>query len=559
MACVRSLIHSRRLAALSLGLALTGCATGAETSSSDDGSGPTTQPTTAPTTTTDGTSDGTEGTGSTDATDPTSDEPGITVTPPGELTVTERGGTATITVVLQSAPASDVTIAVSSSDAEEGALDQELLTFTPDSWDTPQDVIVTGQDDGELDGDQPFTVTIAAAESDDPDYAGLDPDDLEFTNVEDYDVIRDAALEETALAAGWACTFNNVGGDLWLTTTEGGEARFELRVGAGGDLANLRYLPPDMSPPVELLTQDAEATQYPAQMTAYSASVKYDHPDLIDSDDALQLRQSGNIEGAYAPTISVTIDQAGCQLDVYAVPQGQWRPELDPYITAKLSMHTRYKLIGAGRLFVRRTILVGESLLEGEAAALSVLTIDAQHHIDVLPFGALAYELDASGAPTLFKTIGSITPNANLDVETTAGYVAMLNDLDLQNSVALGVAYGTTPLCRQVVGACGDAGTHRLSTSQVSGRVQVLPSLRLKNIAPGEVIEQVLVIAPQFGSDATFGGDLNSYADAIPGPIVLPADRFVYPPAFADELAVLEDNLDGVGANTDQLAGLAGL
>ena len=50
------------------------------------------------------------------------DAAGITVTPTTGLTTTEAGGTATFTVVLNTQPTADVTIALSSSDTTEGTV-----------------------------------------------------------------------------------------------------------------------------------------------------------------------------------------------------------------------------------------------------------------------------------------------------------------------------------------------------------------------------------------------------------------------------------------------------
>ena len=58
------------------------------------------------------------------------DAAGITVTPTAGLTTTEAGGTATFTVVLNTQPTADVTIALSSSDTTEGTVRPASLTFT---------------------------------------------------------------------------------------------------------------------------------------------------------------------------------------------------------------------------------------------------------------------------------------------------------------------------------------------------------------------------------------------------------------------------------------------
>ena len=73
------------------------------------------------------------------------------------LTTTEAGGTATFTVVLNTQPTADVTIALSSSDPTEGTVSPASLTFTTRNWNTAQTVTVTGVDDDLDDGDVAYT------------------------------------------------------------------------------------------------------------------------------------------------------------------------------------------------------------------------------------------------------------------------------------------------------------------------------------------------------------------------------------------------------------------
>ena len=111
--------------------------------------------------------------------------PGITASPISGLTTTESGGWDIFEVVLDLRPSADVTIGVSSSNASEGTVDQQSLTFTPANWSTPQTVTVTGVDDAIDDGDVGYTIVTAAATSDDPSYNGLDADDVSVTNLDD--------------------------------------------------------------------------------------------------------------------------------------------------------------------------------------------------------------------------------------------------------------------------------------------------------------------------------------------------------------------------------------
>jgi hypothetical protein len=78
-----------------------------------------------------------------------------------------------------------VTIPLSSSDTTEGTVSPSSLTFTSANWSTEQTVTVTGVDDDLEDGHQSYTIVLGNATSADPDYDGMDPDDISVTNVDD--------------------------------------------------------------------------------------------------------------------------------------------------------------------------------------------------------------------------------------------------------------------------------------------------------------------------------------------------------------------------------------
>ena len=121
------------------------------------------------------------------ATDPgggTDDTAGFTVSSISGNT-TEAGGTATFTVKLSSQPTANVTIGVSSSDTTEGTVSPSLLTFTSANWNANQTVTVTGVNDSLNDGNQSYTIVLAAANSSDSSYSGLNPNDVSVTNTDD--------------------------------------------------------------------------------------------------------------------------------------------------------------------------------------------------------------------------------------------------------------------------------------------------------------------------------------------------------------------------------------
>ena len=73
----------------------------------------------------------------------------------------ENGATASFTVRLSTLPTGRVDIDVMVSDSTEILATPLSLSFTPDNWNTPQVVTLTGQDDSATDGDTNNTVTVS--------------------------------------------------------------------------------------------------------------------------------------------------------------------------------------------------------------------------------------------------------------------------------------------------------------------------------------------------------------------------------------------------------------
>ena len=82
------------------------------------------------------------------------DAPGITVTPLSGLATSEAGGSAIFVVALNTPPAADVTVALSSAGMDEGVVEPAAVTFTAANWNRPQVATVTGVDDAIADGAQ---------------------------------------------------------------------------------------------------------------------------------------------------------------------------------------------------------------------------------------------------------------------------------------------------------------------------------------------------------------------------------------------------------------------
>ena len=94
------------------------------------------------------------------------------------LSTTESGDTASVDVVLDVAPAANVTIPVSMPDNTEGLLSTNLLTFTPADWNVPQTITITGVDDSLNDGNIAHLLVFDPASSTDLNFDGLDIESL---------------------------------------------------------------------------------------------------------------------------------------------------------------------------------------------------------------------------------------------------------------------------------------------------------------------------------------------------------------------------------------------
>jgi gliding motility-associated-like protein len=136
-----------------------------------------------------------------------SDNSGITVSALSNNTQ-ENGTTGTFTIVLDSEPIANVTIALSSNDTGEGTVSPASVTFTPANWDTQQTATITGVDDDLNDGDQLYTIVTADATSTDGNYSGMVVGDVTVTNIDDDAAgFNITAISGNTTEAGGTATF----------------------------------------------------------------------------------------------------------------------------------------------------------------------------------------------------------------------------------------------------------------------------------------------------------------------------------------------------------------
>ena len=127
------------------------------------------------------------------------------------LGTTEGGGTATFSVKLASEPTGNVVLGVASSDTAEGTVSPSSLTFNATTWNTAQQVTLTGVDDspGVSDGARPYTVTLTVNETstEDPTYDGLSAVTVHAVNADDEHGLVVGSVTGQATEAGGQATF----------------------------------------------------------------------------------------------------------------------------------------------------------------------------------------------------------------------------------------------------------------------------------------------------------------------------------------------------------------
>jgi hypothetical protein len=205
-------------------------------------------------------------------------------------TTTEAGGTATFDVVLASEPTGSVVIDSVSDDATEGVVTTgATLTFTSLNWDTPQAVVVTGQNDDIDDGDVGYDIVVTVDTTDtlDGNYDLVDPDDVAMTNTDN----------DTA-----GILVSTISGN---TTEAGGTATFTvvLESEPTGDVI------------IDSVSDDATEGVVTTGATLTFTSLNWDTPQTV----TVTGQDDGAVDGNVAYDILVTVDAADTQDAIYDV------------------------------------------------------------------------------------------------------------------------------------------------------------------------------------------------------------------------------------------------
>ena len=156
---------------------------------------------------------------------------GVTVTPT-ELTVPEDGTTTgTYTLVLDTAPTADVTIAVASDTVTAATVSSASLTFTPTNWNTAQTVTVTGvNDDVDNPSDERTATVTHVPTSADAGYTSVVIDSVTVTVTDDDAAAAGITFDPLAL------TVDEAGSNTYTVVLDTAPtAEVTIAVVSGGD------------------------------------------------------------------------------------------------------------------------------------------------------------------------------------------------------------------------------------------------------------------------------------------------------------------------------------
>ncbi len=355
------------------------------------------------------------------------------------------------------------------------------------------------------------------------------------------------------LAAAWGWTEQVRGADLWLTAAENGTPRFDLRLGAGGAIAELDLLPGG----ADLLAAPygANETDRVMQWTLWSDSISA-------AGEPFNEDLAGSGDGAFSPVTLVRRNLG--TLDVFARPEDQWDRALNPQTRAAYPALTRYQPLANGVLAVRRVVLLGAPAGPAAPAGAYDVYFEQWNPFRAGPgaFDALALSLDGAGAPNWWYRANYNVPYyPYFPASSTFGYALAYHEAGWPSAPLAGVAYSTAALRRidPSVAAVGGGPVLNLmdwgSQTPSDQGIALLPALQLFSVPPGSVLDFTYYIVLRSAADPNLRSDLQALVAAAPAPALYgPDHRFIG--ELAPIVATLRRGPSQPGVRTNHLGPL---
>jgi hypothetical protein len=356
----------------------------------------------------------------------------------------------------------------------------------------------------------------------------------------------------TCLAAAtqtWTWETYSDGRDVWLRSACDGAVIFDYRLGAGGAIAEMR----DVADGKKRLLSPSfqgETTDRIIQWTWWSSSITHAVAELPKFEHRFNVTQGGDFAGQLAPIIAVIMQPSSRHVDVYSVPEDQWKSQQQAAMQTKISALTRYEMATDGVLIIRRIMLVGRVMLHGKITPLTKLYVEGWTPFDRSgTFDGLALGLDQKGTPNWWYRAGENIPNyPGLSAAKTNGYAVVFPTQNSQTNPAVGLVFG-----KGEVTPAGKGNAYLLNTMSWDNGIGVLPALQLADVAEDSVIEVTLALLPRRQLDADMAAKLHALVPQIPAPILHPPGT-AFTGEMADIIARLHANRSAAGKRTEHLA-----
>ena len=355
------------------------------------------------------------------------DTPGVTISGTA-LTITE-GDTGHYTIVLDTEPAADVTVAIQIPEDADIALDQTALTFTADNWNTPQTVAVTANHDADAVADDPVGLMHTVSGG---DYEDVTAADVEVTITEDDTPGVTIPVTALELAEGDTGHYTVV-----LDTEPTADVTVAIQVSEDADIA---------------LDQTALTFTADNWNTPQTVAVTANHDADAVADDPVGLMHTvtgGDYEGLLTADVEVTITEddtpALTITDANATEDDEEitftvRLNVASSKTVTVDWTTADGTATQGADYVETTGTLRFDALETEQTITVPLLDDALDEIDETFTIALSNPSNATIADA--EATGTIVDNDDTPALTIADAEAAEGDREIAFAVTLGAASG---------------------------------------------------------------------------------------------------------------------
>lgn len=394
-------------------------------------------------------------------------------------------------------------------------------------------------------------------------------------------------------------------GDLWIRTYYNGAAQFDFKIGGGGAISELRGFYYNQTQVYSLLAPPScsESTDKVVQAVFWDNGIGL-RPDIktgwkedpannihLYSLRLWNINQAGtanqetpgtcpatNATEIYSPVANVQAAYLGnsVQVDVYSTPTDQWVPTVGKHMAGKVSMLTRYKVVGPGALMIRRVMLLGETTYEGLVFTKpNQYTINANNPLRLFdgtyyPYGyeTASIAFDSTGAPTQ-DALTTATGYALTAENIPSGYVvAHRAGSAASTSPTMGVVFGNKAMKGYDAGLAKNYGNYYVNVTQASNAhaLYVTPEIRWDKAATGGtawpqqpvfggIVDQYQLLFPGPGLSSSLKSDLDYYADKVPGPKYFGPCSVPYldEPGVKDIAGILQANMKRAGMRTQHL------